>query len=309
MILDSIMIWGVSFSLLFLPFSLVSGLAGTPWLIALSFPHFVATYVVWARWVRSWRQEWWPLLFPFLFLGAVFASGAYFGPAIKGVIFKLTYVYLLYHFGQQLYGVALWGGYKQKFALRATSKWVLRSWFLLLPFSYWYQQEISSGVTVVFYQEVIPFRLPEMGFTVLLSLIGVNVLALLAAAFFDYQKKPSKGVLWILAVAALPVLWFLPPFQRAEWIPLIPLLHAVQYMPFWSRMIWKEKTPWYYRPLVYGLFVAVGWLLFRYLPMGQFAAAGRLDWVAAWIAMLNAHHFVIDGRIWKLRDEKNGALF
>jgi hypothetical protein len=71
-------------------------------LILFSFPHFMATYGIWFGRVKEWKREWWPLLFPFVYLAVFFLALKGMIPVRIDMIIKLSYVYLIYHFSQQL---------------------------------------------------------------------------------------------------------------------------------------------------------------------------------------------------------------
>ncbi len=308
---DAFFIWGLSFSLLLLPVGVIRGQSLEGLMILISYPHFVATYALWGQRVKNWKQEWLPTAFPFVFLGIVQLTGTMADDFWRSLPYKLTYLYLLYHFALQIFGAALWGAYRSGFQIGRRSKVLLRFWFLILPLCSWYQQELLSPVWRIFYFEVAAWTLPAEGLSTLLITAWLGSVVLTISLFLDYRRSTSLGVLWIFAVAAVPVIWFLPPFRRGEWLPLLPLLHAIQYMPFWRRLLWpaSNEVTWIKKILVYGLFVLAGWLLFRFLPLQVAVPFMGVHAVSMWIAMLNAHHFVIDGRIWKLRDQKNQTLF
>lgn len=308
---DAFFIWGLSFSLLLLPVGAVYKLNQEWLLILISYPHFVATYALWGQRVRNWKEEWLPMAFPFVFLMVLQLTSSMADDFWRSLPYKLTYLYLLYHFALQIFGAALWGGYRGGFAVSARTKHILRAWFLLLPACSWYQQELLSPVWRIFYFEVSAWSIPAWGLTTLLLAVWGGLGVLTVSLFLDYRQAPGRGILWIFAVAIVPVLWFLPPFQRGEWLPLLPLLHAAQYLPFWRRLLWPDtqKPQLAVRALTYGGFMLVGWLLFRAAPLQLAVPWLGVQAMSMWIAMLNAHHFVIDGRIWKLSDQKNRALF
>jgi hypothetical protein len=58
------------------------------------------------------------------------------------------------------------------------------------------------------------------------------------------------------------------------------------------------------------VFVGLGWFFFRWLPfnISPVFLSGTL-WPAFILTLLNNHHFLIDGRIWKLKDPENNDLF
>lgn len=300
--LDAVFILGASILLILLPREVWPKLPLTPSLVLLSYPHFVATYLIWLVKKRSWREEWWPVLFPCLFLAACLGTER-LSLTWSGLPYKLTYLYLLYHFAQQTYGASLWLVYRNGGQLGAGIKRGLRAWLLLVPLCAAYQVEVFRAPSTLFFHPVEKWALPLGGLEVLWGLLGVCALLLLALIVRDYHRRRDKTLLWVLGTMALQLWWFLPPFFSSVWVQVIPLLHALQYVPFWSRLWWTRPLPWGHKALHYLGFMLGGYLLFRFIPWQG------LGFGARWVALLNAHHFVIDGRIWKLRDERNRPLF
>jgi len=306
--LDAVMVWGVSLLLLLLPLSIWQGLPLIPLLIAFSFPHFVATYVIWQGKVTSWRQEWAALGFPVAYLGLCWWAES--GPGwVKSLPYQLTYLYLVYHFARQTYGAALWGGLRLGCQFTRPQKRWLGLWFLSVPSTAIYAFFAQTKPRTLFYHPIKPWILPTAPIPYLYLLLGVILVGTMISLGLHYHQQKKAGVLWPVVMLALPLIWFLPPFHASQWVPLIPLLHAIQYAPFWSKLLWASPTPWYKKCAHYLAFVAVGWLLFRWMPLRLVDLTNITVFYAMWIGMLNAHHFLIDGRIWKLSDEKNRALF
>ena len=92
----------------------------------------------------------------------------------------------------------------------------------------------------------------------------------------------------------------------------IAAAHAVQYI--WVTLYFDRKThPNVRRRLFYGKSLFAGsliWglplLLFAPLMNGSFSFSADLALLVA--AIVNIHHFVLDGAIWKLRDQKVGGV-
>ncbi len=99
-------------------------------------------------------------------------------------------------------------------------------------------------------------------------------------------------------------IWFLPPINQKMSL-FLPLLHGLQYLPF---ILMKTKKLSTRNKLLLGpVCLSVGWIFFRWLPFNVALMEGTL-WPALILSLLNNHHFVIDGRIWKLRDPVNQDL-
>lgn len=282
--------------------------AYAPWLFLIfSFPHFMATYWVWISRVKSWKNEWIPLSFPLLYLVLFFlATKEVFG--VNGVeyILKFSYLYLLYHFTQQLYGVTLWLNYKNGVVYSEKRKWLLRGLYLVAGFYAWLEMEMRGVVNILFYHSVSSWNLPSeyitAGFILIFALTVINM----SLCFYDYFKFKNIKSLIALAPMGVAWLWFLPPFNQ-KMIFLLPVFHGIQYLPF-IKMKGRALSSihWFILSVT---FVASGWVFFRWLPfqIQTTVFAGTL-WPALIISLLNNHHFFIDGRIWKLRDVENQDL-
>ena len=279
----------------------------TTLLILVSFPHFMATYWLWWQRVGSWKLEIAPLLFPVLY-GCLFFMGAKeLGPFLSvSSILKISFLYLLYHFAQQFYGVLLWFCYSVGLNFSLWEKVVLRSYFLVIAFYTWVQMELRGELRVLFYHPVdswpLPLYVADVGFFLVL---GLTLLATVIFLFkFLSLKKLSS--LYPLGILSLGWLWFIPPFcQKLAYF--LPVLHGLQYFPF---ILMKGRVRQFrYWFLALGGFIFTGHLLFRNLPfdLSPSLFPGTL-WPAFILSLLNNHHFLIDGRIWKLRDPDNKSL-
>lgn len=306
--IDAALIWGLSLALCFLPDGLWQGAPMIPLLILFSFPHFVATYVIWGTRLTSWKSEILAMAFPLVFLATCAVLEGQRGWAAS-LPYLGTYLYLTYHFARQCFGAAWWGSLRLGCHFGRFTRYWLEAWFLVVPAVALYALFSQRPPRTLFYHEVQLQQLPPEAVPSLYVLIGLVLVATCAALMLHYHRTRQRGVLWSFVMLAIPLIWFLPPFQSAEWIPLIPLLHALQYAPFWGRLLWHKPTPWYLKCAHYGVFVLAGWVLFRWWPLRLVGLTGHYWWYGAWIAMLNAHHFWIDGRIWRLRDQRNQALF
>lgn len=309
MYLEALLIFGTSFIVYLLPVAVWKGLPLIPLLIAFSFPHFVATYVIWGTKRRLWETEKLGLAFPLIFILGCWLADLSPNRYINSLPYHLTYIYLVYHFARQMYGASMWGAYRLRFRPGSNLKLGLNFWFLIVPFTALYSGFRTNPPTVLFYHEVLSWPLPEWPVFVLWITLAATLVFVLILSVKEYLTQKSAGVLWPLIMLLLPLFWFLPPFHTAEWVPLVPLLHALQYLPFWGKLLWKSTTPLFYKIGQYLLFVLFGWFLFRWFPLSISNIFSTSKVYAIWIAMLNAHHFWIDSRIWKLRDEKNSALF
>lgn len=120
--------------------------------------------------------------------------------------------------------------------------------------------------------------------------------------------KPLPGAVW--AVVTTQLLWFViglwNPFFN---VVLVPIFHGAQYLALTS---WHQARG--RSPAFFALYVVTVLALGLLINPG-FAALGRA-WggegpvvAAAVVAFLNLHHFLMDGRIWRLRERKVAESF
>lgn len=274
-------------------------------LLLISFPHFFLTYWVWARGKRSWINEWLPLSFP-IFYFVTFCSLYYLKHPLISVeaLLKVSYLYLLYHFAQQLYGITLWTSIKWNIDLSKSRKHLIRGLFLTTSFYSWLEMESRGEVLYLFYHPVPSWRLSSDYLIIAFSLVLCLSVIIVFMSFWDFFQKKNLRMVYLLAPIGLSWLWFIPPLNK-DLIYYLPVLHGLQYMPF---IFLKTKDLSKSGKLFLAVgSVGIGWFFFRWLPFGVSILEGTL-WPALVLSLLNNHHFIIDGRIWKLRDPANQVL-
>lgn len=278
-------------------------------LIFTSFPHFILTYLIWAKRVTSWKEEWWPIVFPLCYGIAFFLSfkiqAEFFCPEL---LVKFSYYYLLYHFAQQLYGVTLWLCYAQGVTCGKVLKIGLRSFFLVGAVYAMLDLELRGATSVLFYLPSHPMTFPSELLIVGFVLAGLLFFFVLILNLKDYLTKKSLSSFIPMIGVATGALWFIPPFSHGM-VFFLPVIHALQYFPF---IYIKNKELTLIKWGVVGLLsLLTGWFVFRWVPF-----SGRnlvsVDYWPVWpafiLTLFNNHHFIIDGRIWKLRDPVNKDL-
>ena len=295
------------YALTFFDFAKVIGLY-TPWLMLFfSFPHFMGTYWVWISRVTNWKNEWFPLLFPLLFTGIfLLAYKGWPGSSSLEWVLKISYLYLLYHFAQQLYGVTLWVAARVGVFYSPKRKWLMRLLFLFSSLYAWLEIQVRGHGNILFYHPVssweIHSRYITLCFLIVLILSCLNIFF----CFYDFLQKKNLKSFLVLAPIGLTWLWFLPPINL-NMVFLLPVLHGIQYFPFiWMKGRHNGLKKWLG---IYSGCLFLGWILFRWLPFSMpFQSLEGSLWSSLILSMLNNHHFLIDGRIWKLRDPQNQDL-
>jgi tetratricopeptide (TPR) repeat protein len=124
----------------------------------------------------------------------------------------------------------------------------------------------------------------------------------------------STQCMWFLLPTALALGEGLPITQSRYSNGVLAVMHSAQYLwitSYYARREANAETGRQWRPLAYfGVLIAGGIALFVPGPW----LASRLfhyDFTASFLlftALVNIHHFVLDGAIWKLRDGRIAAL-
>jgi tetratricopeptide (TPR) repeat protein len=137
--------------------------------------------------------------------------------------------------------------------------------------------------------------------------IGVRAMAPMLTIF-------STQVLWFLVPAALSAIkgWTVPQSRYSTGV--LAVMHSAQYLwitSFYARREASAQSQGRWRPVAYfAVLLAGGIALF--VP-GPWLASKvfHYDFTASFLiftALVNIHHFILDGAIWKLRDGRIAAL-
>jgi hypothetical protein len=279
-----------------------------------SFPHFMASYVIFygyreIRQNHSWIAIWIPLILGLLLIGVSILLPERGLPALA----HLTLVLLYWHFLKQTYGVALWLGSRSRSRLNENKKQLLLLALLLFGCYGFLSFETGSG-------EVNLFMIPAQKLGVAQwALLGSEILAygVLAGfvvwigidALFKKQTFHWKG--WI-PIASL-VCWFNPYWGSSRFGMFIPIFHALQYFPFPVRthLTWERKGSLsrqqrlFFRFVVGAGIILTGWGIFSVVPqwVSLMLPSGH-GWkvFAAIHILINLHHYFMDAVIWRFRD-------
>lgn len=275
-------------------------------LIVFSFPHFVASYWLWFKKIKCFKKEILPLIFPVIYVVIFYASFNGISQFLTlNLLLKLSYFYLLYHFAQQLFGVTIWLSFKFDRKLHNYQKLLLRVFFLFASFYSWIESEIRGVDRSLFYYPVSNWYLPIELLNVCFFLVLLSFFILAFWMIYDFLKVKQLKALIPLSCVGVGWIWFLPPMSQ-KIVFVLPVLHAVQYFPF---VFLKIKNFHFFKKTSFILSsIFFGWVLFAWVPL-HLSFLDKSIWPAMILSLLNNHHFLIDGRIWKLRDPDNSDLF
>jgi hypothetical protein len=222
-----------------------------------------------------------------------------------------------YHYSGQSLGVAMLFPLRQKARLDAREKRLLAlplygSWILSLLGLMRVGTDARNSAYSIVTKTFTPWDLP----TGMLVALVLPLLASFAGIALVARERHRRGVplpALTIAVVATQVIWFVAglfhPFFN---IVLVPVFHSLQYLAL---------TSWHYtrgerRVLPFGLYVATvlvlglvinPGLLMMFVPSGS--APRTLTIAAAVISAINLHHFLLDGRIWRMRERRVAQTF
>lgn len=288
------------------------------WLVVLttSYAHFAASTVRLysrAESVRRW---------PFLTLGVPVVTLAIttlllFADRPTGR--KLEGVYLVwsaYHYAAQAFGLAIMYAYRSGCELAPAERRLLRA-ACLAPFVYGLLAP-GSGFSVLApawitdHPGVIAAR--SIGRTALLPFMLGAPLWLAAR-----MRRGGRRTLPLISLSILytNALWW-TFFLIRDAFAWAALSHAIQYIAIVTLFHVKDATATegnrhgrlYHVITFYAACVALGYALFELLPAAYGAIWIRLDspvTVRRIALIINIHHFLVDGYIWKLRGDRNLA--
>jgi hypothetical protein len=293
-----------------------AGVAGTV-TAALSFllvgPHYAATYrrAYTSRAVVS-AHPWVTLVAPPVLIAAALLAVRY--PTTVGLAYFGLYVgWSGYHYSGQSLGLAMLYPLRQGVRLEPREKRLLSlplyvSWILSLLGLF----RLSSSARNPAYEAVrhgyLGPPLPAWGVALGLAVLAASLTGVWTVA----RARRARGVPlpWpTYAVLSAQIAWFtIGLYQPLFNILLVPMFHGLQYLGLTS---WHaSREPGAGGPGRFARYLLVVLLLGLVVNPGLFmifrgSDAGRaLLSAAAVTSFVNLHHFLLDGRIWRLRERR-----
>jgi hypothetical protein len=290
-----------------------ASLTGAMWLAMIFVgPHYAATYRRAYASLDVVRAHPWVTLAapPLLFAAALVALR---DPGGFGLVYFAAYVvWAGYHYSGQSLGLAMLYPLRQGARLDTIEKRLLAaplylSWLLslvgLLRLSGQARNPAYDLVRGAYAGPPLPAWVPPVGIAVLVaSLACVAVVA---------HRRARRGVPlpWpTYAVLSAQILWFsIGLYQPFLNIRLVPVFHSLQYLAFTSWHAchgaqggWPRRVAWYIVPTVLlGLVIYPG--TFNFFNRGL-RYQEILVMSATVATFLNLHHFLLDGRVWRMRE-------
>jgi tetratricopeptide (TPR) repeat protein len=286
-----------------------------------NYPHFMAT-VYRAYHTRTEFQKYRIFTVHVALLLALAGVIAHLWFPLLPWIFTLYICWSPWHYTGQNFGLLMMfarrAGYSPSPAERTAIHWSFIASFLLLMLSF--HTGPSGDPLILSLGLPANFTLPARGILALFF-VAATGWALISVA----RRSSVRAILAPLTLAVTQFLWFLLPsmvelFSGHE-VPqtryssgILAVLHSAQYLWITSYYQGREaraagNAQWsfsrYLVTLIAGgiaLFIPGPWIVSRVFH-ADFAAS-----FLTFTALVNIHHFILDGALWKLRDSRVGSL-
>ena len=273
-----------------------------------------------------------------LLIAGLFVWGAS-STLVASLLFTVYITWSPWHYTGQNYGLAVMFLRRREVPLSAGAKRLLYACFVLaylLTFLVFhsamgavdYNSQQTENPTISF----LPIGIPPALHRVLFPLAGVAYLAtLIACAALLTRRARARDLVPAAALVLTQALWFSIPFavrylgaptgvepldllhnRIEDYFKWVALGHAAQYL--WVTSYYARGSgSWTGYPRYFGKVLASGvaiWtlpvLFFAPLVRGHYEYAGGLALLVA--SVVNLHHFVLDGAIWKLRNSRIASV-
>jgi tetratricopeptide (TPR) repeat protein len=289
--------------------------------LLLNCPHFMATiYRAYHSYDQFAKYRFYTVYVTLLFLGAGLA--AHFWYPLLPWVFTLFICWSPWHYSSQNYGLLMMfsgrAGVSPSQSERQALQLAFVASYLMLLFNF--HTGASADPLVLSLGLPAKFTIPVQG-ALALFFLGAAGLALTSMA----RSSSWKAILPCVILVTTQILWFLLPVAMELWsgspVPqiryssgVLAVLHSAQYLWFTSYYQSKEaraagKNSWtlagYFLILVAGgiaLFIPGPWLASRFFHQ-DFAVS-----LLIFTAVVNLHHFALEGAVWKLRDPRIASL-
>jgi hypothetical protein len=254
-----------------------------------------------------------PLVTQVLPLAMIAALGL--GLASAGAGALLVNVYLLwspYHYASQTYGLSV------MYACRSghVPALVERRWLrlaCLLPFVHALLGELGDFLLPAPLASSLilhTVRAQAQALLVPVTLLG----SLAALLFMSRREQPVPAIVGVLLLSNAVWLIF-AGYQGVFAVSLVTVFHGLQYLAILGVFHVRERLDetggawWRHAAAFYAICLVLGYLLFQVWPVGlAFFGASYAESAILAAAVINIHHFLVDGFIWKLRNDRNYAV-
>ena len=284
-----------------------------------NYPHYAITYqLIWRERGRARSSYLWFVASTPVFVALV-VYAAFFDRTLISLVNRVYLTWSAYHYAAQHFGIAAMYQARAGRAVAPTEKRALQIGFVAMALHIGLllnmEQGLGPGAVFGASRAAFGWLLPAAAYPVAVAaaIVGIG-----AYAFAERRHKARTGSGLGLACRLLFVTnftWFVLPYVHlpgsngpwigesvATWLPYAqPFFHCLQYLGVCG---WRARTTGSIKPVYYFMtLVAIGLLLFEAGTYGVGAMAGLAQAEALLLvpAVLNIHHFFLDGLMWKAR--------
>ena len=215
-----------------------------------------------------------------------------------------------YHYAAQAYGLSVMYCYRSGCALAADEKRLLW-WVCMLPFFHTFLFGQGTGLNWLL-PDAARAATPDAAVSVIMALHAalpvIGFLAPLALFAKLWQSKTgTMPLISLLIIVSNGVWWFLMmPIDAFIWSSIF---HGIQYLSIVLIFHYRDQSKadgdrsWLYHVATfYGACLLLGYGLFNCLPLaGSLFGYGPVESLILVAALINIHHFYVDGYIWRLK--------
>jgi hypothetical protein len=229
-----------------------------------------------------------------------------------------------YHYSGQTYGIALIFANKARMPLHGWQKLFLMAPIYLAYLYLLAQKEEAKAAPEPFYtMQIQPIGFPSEVTTALNLLFALGLLFYVALNGYWFIKHGKLFPMIVHVVVASHVVWFVFGARNPAFYYFVPFFHCLQYLVITTYFYFKKTRADASAPVssampsrtgsflsYYVGLVVLGAFLFQVPPL-MLSWSGCVDFYlasAVVMALVNLHHFIMDGAIWKLRKPEVGKV-
>lgn len=293
--------------------------------IIANYPHYMATnYRVYGSRSQLHRYKFFAIYVTGLLLLTAVLSHALVGAWVY-VLVTVYAVWTPYHYVGQNYGIAVMYAGRGGLGVTRAEKWLLYASLIASMLTYLLLLAVrpaGSGPTLIHLGIS-----PDAVRAAYLALLAGGLAAFVTFAWRLTRRATLPVLAPVLLVIAMQFIWFCTPsglilFHRRLsvtgldlqlFVPALAFLHSVQYLGVTTFYTKRDQArlgrP--FRIVPYLVILIVGGVLLWPLTLRLFSQLFVVDYAVSVMvlnALINIHHFILDGAIWKLRDGRIARL-
>lgn len=285
-----------------------------------NFPHYAATYQLIVRERQRARSSYvWLVASTPIALAVVGAGIAW--PVTIGPVVRLYLTWSVYHYAAQHFGIASMYQARSGAALAPREKRTLQVGFIAscmhLMIVLNMQNGLGSGSAfgVRGGDAAVGVLLPASAYPLAAAAALIGIVAYVLAERMHFVRTEKGFALPARMLFVAHLFWFVVPFARlpgasgpwmgstvATWLPFaLPFFHCAQYL---GVTFWRARTTGSVKPIyLFMVLVFLGLALFEGITAVVPKLSTLADAEASLLvpAVLNVHHFFLDGLMWRAR--------